>query len=297
MPYQPALDRRRLVGGGVVEHDVHVEVRGHGGIDQVEEAAELLRPMARRHFGEHLSGCDIERGVEVGGAVADVVVALPRRHPRHQRQHRRRTVERLDLRLLVHTEHDRRLGRVEIEPDDVSDLVDELRIRGQLERLRLVRLQPERPPDSADRALAHPTRGRHRTRRPMRRVRRLLLERLHEYPLDVGVRDRARLARPRLVMEPVKTPLREPAPPLAHGRAVAAQLGSDLRARPSLSRRQHDPAPKRQRLRALRPSSPPLEHLPLLLPEHDLRTLRHSRLPSSSLTRTTFATHRRVPAD
>jgi hypothetical protein len=43
---KPALDRWRLVGGGVVEHDVHVEVRRQPAVDQVQEAAEL-RPAAR----------------------------------------------------------------------------------------------------------------------------------------------------------------------------------------------------------------------------------------------------------
>jgi len=37
---------------GVVEDDVHVDVRRHGGIDLVEEAAELLGAMPRRHLGE-----------------------------------------------------------------------------------------------------------------------------------------------------------------------------------------------------------------------------------------------------
>ena len=219
MADEPALDRRRLVGRGVVEHDVHVEVRRHGGVDQVEEAAELLGAMPRRHLRDHLPGGDVEGGVEVGGAVADVVVCLPRRHPRHQRQHRRRAVERLDLRLLVDAEHDRRLGRIEVEPDDVAHLVDELRIRRELERLDLMRLERERPPDPADRALAHPGRGRHRARRPVRRVRRLLLERLHDHPLDVLVADRARLARPRLVVQPIEAAPREPAPPPADRRA------------------------------------------------------------------------------
>ena len=44
-----------------VEHDMHVEVRRHGGIDQLEEATELLGPMPRRHLGEHLPGGDVER--------------------------------------------------------------------------------------------------------------------------------------------------------------------------------------------------------------------------------------------
>src|SRR5947208_3447707 len=75
--HEPALDRRRLVGRGVVEHNMHVEMSRHRGLDQVEETAELLRPMPWRHLGEHLAGGDVERGVEIGGAVADVVVALP----------------------------------------------------------------------------------------------------------------------------------------------------------------------------------------------------------------------------
>ena len=40
--------------------------------------------------------------------------------------------QRLDLGLLVDAEHDRALGRVEIEPDDIADLVDELRVLGEL---------------------------------------------------------------------------------------------------------------------------------------------------------------------
>src|SRR5207244_558880 len=71
---EPTLNRRRLVGRGVIEHDMHVEVSRHRAIDQVEEAAELLGPMPRRHLRKNLAGSDIEGGVEVGRAVADVVV-------------------------------------------------------------------------------------------------------------------------------------------------------------------------------------------------------------------------------
>ena len=235
--------------------------------------------MPRGHLADHLAGGDVEGGVEVGGAVADVVVAAPLRHPRHQRQHRRRPVERLDLRLLVHAQHDRRLRRVEVEPDDVAHLVDELRIGRELERLRLMRLQPERAPDTADRALAHPGCRRHRPGRPVRRIDRLLLERLHDHPLDRLVADQARLARPRLVMQTIDPALGEPDSPFADRVGVTPKLRGDLIARAPLRRRQHHPAAKRQRLRALRPPSPPLEHRPLLIVQHDLSPLRHARPP------------------
>src|SRR6266545_5649293 len=104
-----------------------------------------------------------------------------------------------------------------------------------------------------------PSRGRHRPRRPVRRACGLLLECLHDHPLDVLVADRARLPRPRLIVQPVDPAAREPAPPLADRVGVTAQLGRDLRARPTLRRRQHDPAAKRQRLRTLPTPSPPLQ--------------------------------------
>src|SRR5437870_919693 len=73
---------------------------------------------------------------------------------------------------------------------------------------------------------------------PMRRVCRLLLERLHDHPLHVGVADRAWLPRPRLVMQTVEAAPREPTPPLADRVVVTAKLGRDLLARPALRRRQ-----------------------------------------------------------
>ena len=44
------------------------------------------------------------------------------------RQDRAGTVERLDLALFIDAEHDGAFGRVEGEPADVVDLLDELRV-------------------------------------------------------------------------------------------------------------------------------------------------------------------------
>src|SRR5262249_29901025 len=144
---------------------------------------------------------------------------------------------------------------------------------------RLVRLQPKGTPDPADRALAHSGRGSHRTGRPVRRIRRLLLESLHDHPLDVLVANQARLARPRLVVQTVQPSLGETDTPLAHRVGVATALRRDLLARATVGSRKHRPTAKRQRLRALRPPSPPLQYLPLLIVQHDLRPLRHTRPP------------------
>ena len=40
---EPFVHEARLVGGGVVEHHVDVEVSGHRGLDLIEEGAEFAR--------------------------------------------------------------------------------------------------------------------------------------------------------------------------------------------------------------------------------------------------------------
>src|SRR5437879_6592640 len=127
-----------------------------------------------------------------------------------------------------------------------------------------MRLQPERAPDAADRGLTHSRCARHRARRPVRGVWRGLLERLDDHPLDILIVDRARLARTRLVVQPIKATPREATPPTAHRRGCATQPRSDLLAGLTVGRREHDPATERQRLGALWAPGPPLEHLPIL---------------------------------
>jgi hypothetical protein len=58
-------------------------------------------------------------------------------------QDRLRALERLDLGLLVDGEHDGVRRRGDVQADDVTDLVDQLRIGRQLERLGAVGLQAE----------------------------------------------------------------------------------------------------------------------------------------------------------
>ena len=60
---------------------------------------------------------------------------------RLHRQQRLRSVERLNLRLLVDAEDRRVRGRIQIQPDDVPHFFDQQRIIRQLERLGPMRLQ------------------------------------------------------------------------------------------------------------------------------------------------------------
>jgi hypothetical protein len=74
--------------------------------------------------------------------MAGVVMAAALGAAGHQRQDRRGAVQRLDLGPLVHAQHHRGLGRVQVQPTQVTDLVDELRVSGQLPGLPSCGLRP-----------------------------------------------------------------------------------------------------------------------------------------------------------
>jgi hypothetical protein len=72
--------------------------------------------------------------------VTEVVVGHGAGLARLERQPRLGGVERLDLGLLVDREHDRVLGRVDVQTDDVLELGGELGIRRALEGPDTMRL-------------------------------------------------------------------------------------------------------------------------------------------------------------
>jgi hypothetical protein len=126
----------------------------------------------------------------VGGALG---------HTRKHRQDRRGAIQRLDLAFLINAKHNRALGRIEVEPNDVADLLDELRIPTELPGLLTVRLEPERLPNAVHRGLVETDLGGHRARRPVRRVLRRRFKRLDDHFFDLGVGDLSGLPRPWLI--------------------------------------------------------------------------------------------------
>jgi len=83
--------------------------------------------------GWHLGFEHVEGGKQGGAAVALVIVGTRTVAPRLHRQARLGAVERLDLALLVNREADGVGRRIDVEPDDILQLGDELRITRQLE--------------------------------------------------------------------------------------------------------------------------------------------------------------------
>jgi hypothetical protein len=121
-----------------------VEVGWGGGIDAIETFPKLKRPMPGMTGANHNPALDVERGKQRRGAVPDVIMRAAFGLDGPHRQQGRRAVEGLDVALLVDAQYQRAVGRVQIQPHDVADLLDEEGILRQLERLGSVRLERER---------------------------------------------------------------------------------------------------------------------------------------------------------
>lgn len=98
----------------------------------------------------------------------------------------------------------------------------------------------------------------------------LVLERLHDDPLDVVIADGARSTGARLVDQPIEAALQETLAPLAHRCLVHAQAPGHLDAVEPVRACQHDARALSQRHGALRPPSPSLQGVALLVGEDQL---------------------------
>ncbi len=197
--------------------------------------------MARLAFADDEAALHIERGKQRGRAVALVVVGHGAGAALLHRQARLGAVERLDLALLIDAQHQRLVRRVQIEADDIGDLLLELRVVGDLERLDEMRLEAGLGPDAPHAGRADPHLGRHGSPAPVRRVRGRLVGRLGQHlVLDRG-RQRLLARRPRLVAQQALDALVDVALlPAPHARLRFARAPHDLVGAAPIRRRQND---------------------------------------------------------
>ena len=130
-----------FVCGVIVDDDVNCQFGGRSGVNNVEEANELLMAMAHHALVNDLAFEDVEGGEQGRGAVSLVVVGDCAGPAPLHRQARLGAVQRLDLALLINRQNDGVVGRIDIQADDVAQLGDELRVIGQLELTHPMRLQ------------------------------------------------------------------------------------------------------------------------------------------------------------
>ena len=225
---EPLTHLRMLVDGVVVEDHVHKLSGRHLSLNSIQEANELLVTMALHTSANDLSFEHVESSEQRRCSVALVVMGHRAGAAFLHRQAGLGAVEGLDLRL--HRPRARWHGRrIDIEPDNIAQLVDELRVVGELELLDPVRLQTMRAPDALDGAWADTDYFRHHGSGPMGRLGgRIGVGERHDTLSDTRPKWRD-ARRPRLIAhQAVVTGLHEAFLPAPHTGFRLAGLAHDL---------------------------------------------------------------------
>ena len=124
-------------------------------------------------LADDLTRGDIQSREYCRRAVSLIVVRLALRQTWPKRQDRLCAIQRLDLALFVHAQHNRLVRRIQVQPHDVTDFGRELRIGAELERLNAVRLQVVFAPNALYGRWAQSLFACHRADAPMRGMTRL----------------------------------------------------------------------------------------------------------------------------
>ena len=233
-----------LMGREIVEDDMDLLAR-IGGDDAVHEVEELDAPAALVMAGGDLAGEDVESGEQGRGAVALVVVAVAaERSPVGQLEIALGPLQRLDVRLLVDRQHDGVVRRVEVEPDDLGGLGDEIRIVALAPRLARGEIDLVVSQETPDGLVRHIDQlSRQQRRRPASVARRRRLIEQRQDPLACLRRVARPRARPGQVAQPGQPLACKALAPPADPSRPGSKLGSNRAGRPPLSRQQHDPRP------------------------------------------------------
>src|ERR1700722_16684368 len=133
MTRQPAFNDRMLMGGVIIKNDMDALAQRNFAVDLLEKFQPLAVSVFLGGVSDDFALQVIQRGKEGDGAVAIVIVGLSADMPFAQRQTRLTALQRLDLALLVTTEHHCLLWRIEVKTDDIPNFASK---SGSLESLK-----------------------------------------------------------------------------------------------------------------------------------------------------------------
>ncbi len=223
---------------------MHISPRGHGLVDLSQEFQELLCPMARHAITDDRARFHVQRCEQCGRAMALVIVRYGRGTALLERQSGLGPVGCLDLRLFVNAEHDRPVGRIEVKPDDIGDLLLELWVIRDFEPLCEMRFRASFRLYAADARWRNAHGFGHQRPARVRCIGWGFLHRLgdHLQPCFHGQRRHTRGAR-LIALEPRHAFIQIPRLTAPDRRLRHAGPPHDLEGAMAAGRRQHDPGP------------------------------------------------------
>ena len=197
--------------------------------------------------------------------MAPVIGAATLRRSGAHRQHRLAAFQRLNLALLIDTEHQSVLGRADIQADHVAHLLHKVGIVGQSKTLAAVRLQSERSPDACHAVMGKPTALGHRTGAPVCGLCRGLLQGHAHHLGHLLIADAARRSAARQIAQSVEALLQKALPPASRRHAADSHAAGHLRVAQPFAKSKNRLGPADFRLRRMTTSRQLLQKLTLLI--------------------------------
>ena len=165
-----------LVGPVVIHDEMEGEFRWSFAVDLLEESDKFLVPMAWHAVADHLAIEHAQRCKQRGSAIALVIVRHGPTATLLQRETGLSAVEGLDLTFLVDAQDQGLVRRIQIEPDNVGELRQEVLVAAELESLDQVWLEIVLFPNPVNGHGAQPLGLGHTPRAPMGCVDRFRME-------------------------------------------------------------------------------------------------------------------------
>lgn len=179
----------------VIDDAMHVQLGRNGLVDRAWELEGLVMLVPRLALSEDSAVAHVQGRKQRRGAIAKVVVRDTLDVPESHWQRRLSSFVRLAPTLLVYAQHQRVLRRIQLQPRDVAQLLDEGRIRGRLGALGAMRLQSEQPKVAAKVGRRDASLGRDQAHAlACGAIAGLRVKRLEDQSGNTGVGNRSQLA-------------------------------------------------------------------------------------------------------
>jgi hypothetical protein len=134
------------VSGGVVADEMNIKLSGHLTVYLSQESEPFLMAMTSGSVSEDLAGQIIQCSKQSDRSMAVVIVPLGADMALTQGQAGLATLKGLALALFIAAEHERAMGRLDIETHHVPELLCKGQILGELERTHAMRSDRMRRP-------------------------------------------------------------------------------------------------------------------------------------------------------
>ena len=135
MTLKPGDDLGMFVRGVVVADEVNIKLGGDLPVDLAQEGQPLLMAMTRGGMGKDLAREVVQGGKQGDRSVTVVIVSLGADMTLTQGQTGLTALEGLTLALLIATEQEGTIRRVEIETNDIPEFLFKGQILGKFEAL------------------------------------------------------------------------------------------------------------------------------------------------------------------